>query len=372
MSKIKVLHIIKSLGRGGAEMLLLETLKKHDKSKFEFYYIYFLPWKNELVNSLEEQGATVINLKANNNLFIICRIVDIVKIIKNYKIDIIHCHLPWAGIAGRLAGLFSKISIVYTEHNKQERYHSITKWLNKVTYSMQDIVLAVSTDVKDSILKYIKSNIEIRVIFNGVDTVYLENKRWDIIEFKNSLNIKGNEIIIGNVCVFRKQKRLIEWVELFEQINLKHPQTKGLIVGAGILFDEVKAYIKNKGMNEKIILVGLQIDVRQYLNIIDIFLSTSEFEGMPIALLEAMSMECAIVTTKAGGIGDIIIDGINGYCADINNVQALVAPLNELITNDSLRNQVSQHARNTVIDKFSINRTTINIEDCYNNLLNIN
>ncbi len=59
MTKIKVFHIIKSLGRGGAEMLLPETLKKHDRDGFEFHYIYFLPWKNQMVQAIEEAGGKV-------------------------------------------------------------------------------------------------------------------------------------------------------------------------------------------------------------------------------------------------------------------------------------------------------------------------
>ena len=68
MQKIKVLHIIKSLGRGGAEMLLPETLKLHNKEKFEFHYIYFLPWKDQMVEEIQEAGGIVSCLKAGNNL----------------------------------------------------------------------------------------------------------------------------------------------------------------------------------------------------------------------------------------------------------------------------------------------------------------
>lgn len=57
MTKIKVLHIIKSLGRGGAEMLLPETLKLHNQEKFEFHYIYFLAWKNQMVEAIEDAGG---------------------------------------------------------------------------------------------------------------------------------------------------------------------------------------------------------------------------------------------------------------------------------------------------------------------------
>ena len=68
MQIIKVLHIIKSLGRGGAETLLPETLSLHNKAQFEFHYIYFLPWKDQMVSAIEEKGGIVTCLAANNNL----------------------------------------------------------------------------------------------------------------------------------------------------------------------------------------------------------------------------------------------------------------------------------------------------------------
>ncbi len=84
MQKIKVLHIIKSLGRGGAETLLPETLNLHDKIHFEFHYIYFLPWKDQMVRAIEEQGGKVSCFAASNNLKLfsnIKRLLDIVNYI---------------------------------------------------------------------------------------------------------------------------------------------------------------------------------------------------------------------------------------------------------------------------------------------------
>src|SRR5882762_8944266 len=100
-AKIKILHIIKSLGRGGAEMLLPETLKLHDKTQFEFHYIYFLPWKNQMVESIQEQGGKVTCVPANNNLQLILKARQVARYVKENKIQLIHGHLPWAGILAR-------------------------------------------------------------------------------------------------------------------------------------------------------------------------------------------------------------------------------------------------------------------------------
>ena len=131
-SKLKVLHIIKSLGRGGAEMLLPETLALHDQENFEFHYIYFLPWKDQMVSAIESQSGKVSCFKATNNLKILAKRNEVIAYVKRHQIDLIHCHLPWAGFLGRLVFRKTRVPTIYTEHNKQERYHKVTKVLIKL------------------------------------------------------------------------------------------------------------------------------------------------------------------------------------------------------------------------------------------------
>ncbi len=102
--RINVLHIIKSLGRGGAEKLLIETLNKHDKNRFNFHYIYFFPWKNQLVKEIEHEGGKVTCFDSKNNTQIFLKLRRIASYIKENNIQLVHCHLPVAGITGRLAG----------------------------------------------------------------------------------------------------------------------------------------------------------------------------------------------------------------------------------------------------------------------------
>src|SRR5688500_2109008 len=97
---LNVLHIIKSLGRGGAETLLAETLNEHDRDEFCFHYIFFLPWKDQMVKQLRDAGGTVTCLPAKNNAQILLQVRNIAKYVKANKIHLIHCHLPVSGVAG--------------------------------------------------------------------------------------------------------------------------------------------------------------------------------------------------------------------------------------------------------------------------------
>jgi glycosyltransferase involved in cell wall biosynthesis len=370
MPKIKILHIIKSLGRGGAEMLLQETLKVHDKEKFEFHFIYFLPWKNQMVAGIEHEGGIVSLFSANNNLTIMLKVPEIIRYIKKNKIDIVHAHLPWAGFASRIIYKISEIPVVYSENNIQNRYHFITKSINKITFNWQTKVIAVSGDVAASIQKNIKPKIPIQIILNGVNTSEFKRSSEAREIKRNELGLKSDDILIGNIAVFRFQKRLKEWIDIVKEIQSNYPNIKACIIGDGILKEEIISYLKEKQMLDKIILPGLQTDVKPWLSAIDIFMMSSSFEGLPIALLEAMSMQCAIVTTDAGGIKELIRNKQDGFITEVQNWKNLVEPLSQLAQKKSLIDEYGMNARKRVEVSFSMNAMVSQLETTYFDLFN--
>lgn len=370
MKKIKVLHVIKSLGRGGAEMLLPETLAVHDKAKFEFHYIYFLPWKNQMVKAIQENDGIVSCLPAKNNLQIILSVFKLVSYIKKNKIQIIHCHLPWAGIAGRLAGSVSRVPVIYTEHNKWERYHKLTYALNKISFGLQQLVIAVSDEVRESILKgYRKPTPVVTTILNGVNTTKFSRNSADQ-SVKQQLNIQEATVVIGTVSVFRVQKRLDRWLEVAATVHKKHPKTFFIVVGDGPLRADIEAKARALEMEDYIHFAGLQEEVRPYFEAMDIFMMASQFEGLPIALLEAMSMGCIPVCTTAGGIPEVITHGVDGLLCDVDEPGKLAVELDGLLSNfTGLQSGLSTAARQRIVDGFSMNRMVNELEAVYSRIL---
>ena len=370
MSKIKILHIVKSLGRGGAEVLLQETLKLHDKKFYEFHYIYFLPWKNQMVEGITNAGGKVVLFSAKNNIEIMLQYNKVKQYIQEHRIDLIHCHLPWAGFLGRFIFKTTKIPVFYTEHNIQQRYHFITRTLNKITFNCQSKVIAVSEDVSQSIENFIKPKVEVQTILNGVNTKSYKRDIQSGRAKRKQYQIDENVILIGTIAVFRFQKRLKEWIELFKIVHEKNPQIRGCIIGDGILKEEILTHVKQLGMEDYILFPGLQTEVKPWLSAIDIFMMTSSFEGLPIALLEAMSMECAIVATEAGGIKQLIRNERDGFTASVEDWQSLQNALNHLIQNSDEIINYGTKARARVVESFSIDVMVKQIETLYQKELN--
>jgi L-malate glycosyltransferase len=363
MHKIKILHIIKSLGRGGAEMLLPETLKIHDTQKFEFHYIYFLPWKDQMVGALEDAGGKVTCMDAKNNIHLLLRYNKVIDYCKREGIELIHCHLPWAGFLGRLVFKKTGIPVLYTEHNMQERYHVVTKKINKSTFNYQSMAFGVSEDVTNSIKININPSVPVKTLLNGVNTDSFTRKGDTSIREK--LNLPKEAVVLGNVAVFRFQKRLKEWLQVFAKVQTSNPNVYGIIVGAGPLEEEVKEEHKKLGLKGKVFFPGLQTDVKPYFEAMDIFMMSSSFEGLPIALLEAMSMECAVVATDAGGIKEVVINEETGLTCKVEEWEKLSCLVQVLLDDPTKLEKYKIAARKRVIDAFSLKIMVEELESHY-------
>lgn len=431
--RIKVLHLIKSLGRGGAEKLIPETALVHDQSKFEFHCLYFYHQKNNIVDELEASGITV-HLIPSSNFGLFFQVKKVRDFILKNGFDILHAHLPWAGILGRFVGKQTKIPIVYTEHNTWDRYNKVSYFGNRYTFKQQDIAIAVSNEVALSMQlnsffdPYQRGGrLKIKVIQNGVNTdvfrritsgrletgsetqdarsetqeprrenlsstsVSTGPQQWSLIpseanrgsqeglhgslisagnlSLKTRLGIPETAPVIGKVAVFRSQKRLWLWVEVALAVLKECPEAHFLLVGDGEWRYRILDQIRESGMQAHFHWVGVQKQVIPYLSIMDIYMSSSEYEGLPIAMLEAMSCEVPVVATRAGGIGEVIQDGIQGYLTEIDEWKKLADCCILMIRNSDSRMKMAKSARSRVIEKFSMCRMVVELEEVYREVL---
>ena len=358
-----ILHLIKGLGRGGAETLLLQTLQLHN-SNFKFKTIYFLPHKDQLVQEIKKiSGVELVNAK--NPVLMILKIPKLIRIIRESNASLIHCHLPWSGITGRIAGWLAGVPVIYTEHNLQERYHWFTRKINLLTIGMNQKVLAVSDQVRESILKNKKKSFLVKRIYNGVDTAKFSlNGKVSSVNEKLGFRVPDGGLVVGIVAVFTPKKRLNIWLQIAFKISQKFPKTRFLLVGDGPGRKEMEIMVKNLGIETYVFFAGLQEEVKQWLEMMDIFLMTSEFEGLPVALLEAMSMEMAVSVTNVGGVKEIVNEE-NGKAAEPYDYDKILENTLILLENEELRSQLGKNARKTVIKKFNLQRMVAELESVY-------
>lgn len=363
----RIFHLIKGLGRGGAEVLLAEGLRVAARDRFEYGYGYLLPWKAALVPSLEAQGADVVCFNCRNNLSIPWAAQRVASHLRRWRADLLHCHLPIAGVVGRSAGRLTGVPVVYTEHNRMERYHPLTRRLNVLTWGWQDRVIAVSAEVARSIRSHVNGAVRTDVVLNGVDTDRFDRSLVDGSTLRRRIGIPAEAPVIGTVAVFRAQKALDDWLRAARILFDSHPDLHFLLVGDGPLREEVSARVRSLGLEGVVHLPGLQEDVRPYLAAMDLFMVSSIFEGLPVALLEAMAMRCRVVATAVGGVPEVIRDGENGLLVAPRQPEALARCAAQLLT-DTVRD-FGEEGRRTVVLRFSLRRMMRDLEETYLDVL---
>jgi L-malate glycosyltransferase len=349
-------------------MLLPEALRFADRDRFTYGYGYFLPWKDALVSTLREMDAPVTCFAARSATIPLAA-ARVARHLNSWDADVLHCHMPLAGAAGRLAGKLAGIPVVYTEHNLMERFAPPTRWLNVATWRLQDQAIAVSNEVAISIRKHTRTTVPLKIVLNGVDVDRFCRAAIDSHPVREALGIPASAPVVGTVAVFRSQKRLDDWVRAARVLRTRHPGVHFLIVGDGPLREDVVSLIRALDLEGVVHLPGIQEDVRPFLASMDVYMMSSEFEGLPVALLEAMAMECAVVATSVGGIPEVVRPGETGILVEPRRPESLAGAAGVLLSSRDRRQRCGTAARRCVQAKFSMSRMADELETIYLSVL---
>lgn len=351
---MRVYHLIKGLGRGGAEMLLPEVIRASPIDDATYRVGYFLPWKDHLVPTLEGLGVPVVCFGGTNNARILSQVGRVVADARRWEADVLHCHLPITGAVGRLAGKALGIPVVYTEHNLQERYHRLTAVLNKGTWGLQARAIACSEQVRTSIHGAIGDRVPVTTVENGVSTERFQPRPEQRATQRAALGFDEHTPVMGNVAVFGAPKRLEAWLELAAMVRSRLPSARFVLVGEGPMRPQVERAIQVHGLQDAVVLPGLQEDVRPWLAAMDVYVMSSQFEGLPIALLEAMASGLPPVCTGVGGIPQVIEHGTSGFVVDPMDWTQLKEPVVQLLEDAQARARMGAAARERVQERFSV------------------
>ena len=150
-ARLRVCWLTKGLGPGGAERLLVEHAAAGDRDRFEYSAAYLLPWKQHLVGELEDLGVAThclgVHTEADPRW-----VVRLAALLRSEHVDVVHAHSPVSASVARVLvrSGFRSTAFVYTEHNRWQSHHRVTRWANEATFGLDDAVLAVSADVAAS------------------------------------------------------------------------------------------------------------------------------------------------------------------------------------------------------------------------------
>ncbi|MGG0237420.1 glycosyltransferase [Bacillus rhizoplanae] len=345
--KKKVLLITVRADYGGGPEHVYRLMKNMDND-IEFYVA--CPQEEPYWDRYKELLGEEKLIKIPHRKFVLKSYLEILKFIKDNNIDIIHSHGKGAGIYSRLLKVLApkRVKIVHTFHGIHLDYKNV---INKVYILIERILsrftnefICVSDGEQDKVntVNLVQSN-KLNVIVNGVeipeDRVINENKTLKIV----------------SVTRFDNQKNSKHSIEIMEEL-IKNPGFENstlTFIGQGSQMQELQEYVNKKNINNNIIFFGPTQHVIKEMKNHNIYLSSAKWEGMPLAVLEAMSLGLPAVLSNVVGNRDVVDHGKEGYLYDLEGVNVAVDGIIKLHEKEKWID-MSNGAREKVVNKYSV------------------
>ncbi|MBC7887687.1 MAG: N-acetyl-alpha-D-glucosaminyl L-malate synthase BshA [Ferruginibacter sp.] len=296
-----------------------------------------------------------------------------VDVIINHNIQLLHVHyaIPHAAAAYMAKQILAKegkhIPVITTLHGTDITLVGRDKTYRPVvTFSMteSDILTAVSDNLKEETYKNFDIEKDIEVIHNFVDVKRFNKKPVDA--FKKLIAPNGEKIIV-HASNFRKVKRVEDVVKTFLLLNEKMP-SKLLLLGDGPERTPIEAGTRDCNAYDAIKFLGKQEQMEDILPIADLFLLTSEYESFGLAALEAMAAEVPVISTNAGGLPEIIINGYCGYMSNVGDVEDMSKNALLILQDKETHNRFKANAL-TQAKRFDIENIVPQYEKLYERLI---
>ena len=305
-----VLHVIKGLGPGGAERLLV-SMASVRAPDLDFSVAYLLPVKRHLVAELERLGVDVHLLAGNRGMADPRWPVRLARLVQRSGPDVVHLHSPaLAAIARPLLRLIPhRPVVVSTEHNEWPSFGAATRIGNAVTLPLSDLHLAVSAEVRESMAGWARARTE--VLVHGIPVADVASRRYDREDARRELGLSDDHIVGTIVANFREQKDYPTLLRAASKALREEPSLRFLSVGQGPLESAVEGEHQRLGLEDRFRFLGYQPDPARILAASDFFTLTSRHEGLSIALLEALAVGLPVVVSAVGGMKSVMA-GLEG------------------------------------------------------------
>ncbi len=329
---MRVAVVVDSLKFGGAQKLVVTFAISASVQQIEPTIVSLSDQNTKAtVEMIVSAGVRVVNFPAQS-LMDLHRLWRLIRFISKEKFDLIHTHLSYANILGSVAGFFTRTPVVATLHSTgyDPDQHSVLFQIIEnicLRYLVTRIVV-VGDSVRDAYANR-TGHRRLDLIHNGVPTQELAS-----IEIRQNLRreIVGDpaRCVIITVGRFVQAKGYEDMIDAFLIIHRKHPEAVLVMAGSGILFTKIQMKVKELHLTDSVFLLGERNDIPQLLAASDVFASSSNREGLPVAVLEAMMAGLPIVGTNVGDMARIVTDEI-GRIVPSYHPEMLAEALDELL-----------------------------------------
>jgi glycosyltransferase involved in cell wall biosynthesis len=358
---IKIMQVIARMNVGGPAVIVAELMRGLDPAKFQVVLMTGFCAGDE-ADYLDEVAQDIPVTRINGLGRSVSVIDDIksffslIRLIREYKPDIIHTHTAKAGVLGRVAGL-----IAYPSAKRVHTYHGhllhgyFTAWKTRIVIVIEKLLanfsaalIAIGNQVREDLSTVKIGKVKkYSVIFPGLDKLVSQSKS----SAKDELGLEQDKtyiVFVGRLTQIKRPDRLIE---IARHLKVKHPKVELLIAGAGEKFTEIQGLAKKESL--PMVILGWRNDIGRILSAGDIAVLCSDNEGIPLTLIQASQAGLPIISTNVGSVGDIVVNGETGILTEVNS-NSLICAIDDLLSNPEKMARFGQAGKERAEGLFSL------------------
>ena len=364
---IRVLFIIWSLERGGAERFLAGLLDNIDRTRFD-PVLCCMNWKGEWAEPLEKKGIRVIALNKKNGIDVKA-FWALVRIIREGRFQIVNTHLWLADVMGRIAAILCGVPVIISTAQNVDVWK---KWHHRLADRILALKTAKVIAVSNAVKEYYHRQVgipagKIEVIPNAIDVAAYENA-GDVSYLYKEFDLKPEDFILACIGRLNFQKGHKYLLESLKEIYNEMPDLKVLMVGEGEERENLNRTAQEYGITSLLRFTGQRKDIPQILKLSRALVLPSLFEGLPLCVLEAMAASRPVIATDVGGTKELAVDGKTALIIEPKNPGQLSRSIRQLRGLLDQGRQMGMAGHEIVTKDFSIQSITRKTTDLFEQL----
>jgi glycosyltransferase involved in cell wall biosynthesis len=361
---ISILLVGTQMATGGAQKVLLDQAGWFHAQGHQVSAVFFYDKENLHERWQSNAGFPIVNLEAfqkgagvlTNAFSLLGGLFRLWKLLRREKPQVVEMFthdsnmivLPLAWLAGVPVRIPTHHGMIDGFPRWRERIHT---WM--VNYLSQGIVAVSDLTMKKALEEGIRKE-KVRVIPNGIVSVTLS--KADRSEVRKQMGAEENDVVLLSVGRLVYQKAHEYLVSAIPAVLREVANVKVGICGDGLLRADLETQIQSLGLEKEIKLFGMQANVTKYLAAADVFVLPSRWEGLPIALLEAMSAGLPVIATRVEGVDEVVEEGVHGVLVQPESTEELVKAILQLSKDAAQRHQMGEAARLRVLERYTVDR----------------
>lgn len=369
MKKLRVVHIVPMLSPGGAERVAVHIATGLDRDRYEAVVVSLAGRVGcELDDLLDDAGIGVRYLGKHRG-FDYHAYARVHRTLRELEPNVIHTHLHVLRYALPSMRLLGSVASLHTVHNLAEReIERGMRWIQQYAFNHGVVPVAVGEEVARSLKRLYKLPHQ-RIIPNGIPVDLFSCPKVPRREWRAREGFREESVLFVCVARFASQKNHALLVRSFAQGLAPDSRVHLVLVGEGQLQREIEELTRALAIEKYVHFLGLRTDIPDILAAADVFVLSSDYEGNPLSVMEAMAAGLPVIGTSAGGTKDIVEDGVEGYLVPPGDAQTLSKTMMFLMANRETRQVMGNAAMRRARKQFSVSTMVRSYEELYEDLI---